>query len=190
MDAAFQEAWNRQHHLGEALRPAELVVANGRVRVERDLQARVEADQRLEPLEQARREQGGVRERNRRQEPGDLDERLGEPREHEDLAARDTAAGEPEVAGGGDGVEHRLGRERSPARDPGRAFGEAVDAGQVAVIRRVEPEPVAHPALADRALDLLADRAHPSAPGGGMSNAVQYWFSIVIVPASTVSSIS
>ena len=38
--------------------------------------------------------------------------------------------------------------------------------------------------------DRLAQVGHSSAPGGGIWKAVQYWFSIVIVPASTVNSIS
>ncbi len=54
------------------------------------------------------------------------------------------------------------------------------------MVGRVDPQPVADAAFRDG-----TRRTHSvmRASGGGMSKAVQYWFSIVIVPASTVSSI-
>ena len=75
--------------------------------------------------------------------------------------------------------------ERPPVRDARRRLGQAVDAREVAVVGRVEPE-----AVADPALPTAVSSASLISAGGGMSKAVQYWFSIVIVPARTVSSIS
>ena len=64
------------------------------VRVERELEGRVEPAEGLEPAQEPVGEERRVRERQRRQDRGStLDERVGEPRKHEHLAA-----GEPDAA--------------------------------------------------------------------------------------------
>ena len=47
------------------------------------------------------------------------------------------------------GLDERLAGELAPPRDAGVRLGQAVRAGEVAVVRRVEPEPVAGTALLD-----------------------------------------
>jgi len=76
-NTALDEARDGGDHFLEVARAPQLVVAVGRVGVERDLERRVDAGQRLDAGEQPVREQGSVRERDRRQDPGQLDQRLG-----------------------------------------------------------------------------------------------------------------
>ncbi len=179
-----QELRNRVNHARPVGGAAERVVALGIVGVERDLERRVGLREGQEPVEQAIREERRVRQGERRQHPAHLDQGLGKPREHERLATGDPDVGEAELLRLLDRAEHRLAAEGAPVGDARRRLGQAVDAGEVAVVGRVEPEPIADPALGNGTLELVPHT------GGGMSRAVQYWFSIVIVPARTVSSIS
>ena len=141
----------------------------------------------LEPAEQAVREEHPVGERHRRQDGAELRERLREVGEHEDLAAGDPEPLEAELGRLPGRAHHRRAGERPAVGDARRRLRQAVDAREVAVVGRVQPEPIADTTGCNGGFDLGAGIG---GHGGGMSKAVQYWLSSVIAPASTVSSIS
>jgi hypothetical protein len=148
-DPTFPEAWDGCHDVLEAACPAEPVVGGRIVRVERELDCAIEVGEGRERVHHPVREQHPVRERDRRQDPRDLDERPGEGRQHEHLAARDSDRAEAERSRLTDGLEHRRRIERTAIRDARVRLGQAVGAGQIAVVGRIEPEPVAHAPIGD-----------------------------------------
>ena len=143
------------------------VVPRRLVRVERELEGNIQVGKRLEPGEQPLGEERPVRERDDGQGLRHAPERLGEVRKHEDLSARDANASETKLLRLARRAHHRIGIQRAPIRNSRRGLSEAVDAGEVAVVSRVEPEAVAHPSLGHG----LANRVPHE--GGGISNAMQ-----------------
>ena len=171
LDSSVEQARDRIEHIGVILRPPERVVTHRLIRVERDLQGALEVGERREAGQQTVSKKRRVRQGDRRQDLGDPAERVGEIREHEHLAACDPDRCEAQLFRFTHHAHHHLLRQRSPCVDPRRGLRQAVRALEVAVVGRVQPEPIAHPPLGCRGCDCVF---HESIPGGGMAKAVQY----------------
>ncbi len=146
--AARAESPDRRDDVGMVARAPHRVVRLGVGRIERELERDADARERRESVEHGRGEQRAVRQRERRQDRADPGQHLGEVAEHEHLTAGDPDRGEAEVSCGGDRVQHPLLVELAPVGDARSRVGQAVRAGEVAVVRRIEPEPA--PCLSGR----------------------------------------
>ncbi len=96
-------------------------------------------------------------------------EGLGCVPQHEDLPARHTDRAESELPRLPRHADHRLRGQRPPVRDGGHRLRQAVAAREVAVVGRIEPEPISAATFGDSGLERLGG-AHAV---GGTSKAVQ-----------------
>ena len=155
-DATLEQLRYGVDDLGEVLGPAHLVVHVGVGRVERDLDGDVLAGEHVELRQAGLVEQRAVAEHERGQDVGHGRERRREVGQQERLATGHADVGEAQLRGLGGDADHLVGRER-PLGHARSRLGEAVGAGQVAVVVGVHP----HPAGQVTGLDGLGDGGHP-----------------------------